>query len=182
MDSPEVDAFTNSWASKTYQEIRKLGERPGSILIVPVGSLKQYGHHLPVGTDTFLVEVVAETAFKRIGDEVPLLLTPPVWSGYSPHHLPFGGTITLEYEHLLHVLEDIATTALENGFDSVLLLNGHGGNSSLIASAVSTIGTNHLDVEVHGLTYFDLAASFIDDIREPISAEWHMLGNLRRRS
>lgn len=166
MVASEFGSHRNSWASKTYSEIENIGASSGSILIVPVGSLEQHGYHLPVGTDTILVDAVSKTATERVTDDVPVLLTPPVWTGYSPHHLPFGGTITLEYVHLLRVLEDIVGTALENGFDSVLLLNGHGGNGPLIASAVSTIGTGHPDVEVHGLTYFELAASFIDEIRE----------------
>lgn len=156
----------HSWAGKTYSEIEALGSRDGSVLVVPVGSLEQHGHHLPVGTDTILVDAMAQTATERVGDSVPVLMTPPVWTGYSPHHLPFGGTITLEYRHLLAVLEDVVTTAVRNGFDSVLIVNGHGGNGSLVASATSTIGTELPDVEVNAVTYFELAAPFIDDIRD----------------
>jgi creatinine amidohydrolase len=37
---------------------------------------------------------------------------------------------------------------------------------SLISAATSTIGKEHEDVEVLGLTYFELAASFADEVRE----------------
>lgn len=155
-----------AWAGKTAPEIRETAERDGSVLVVPVGSIEQHGHHMPVGTDAILVDAVAHHSAERVVEELPILVSPPVWSGYSPHHMAFGGTITLEYDDLLDVLEDVADSALDNGFDSFLLLNGHGGNASLVRSATSTIGTQHPEAEVLGLTYFQLAASFIDEIRD----------------
>lgn len=155
-----------SWAGKTYPEIAETAARDGSVLVIPVGSVEQHGHHMPVGTDTILVDAVAHHSAARVEGEVPLLVTPPLWSGYSPHHMSFGGTITLEYDDMLDVVEEIADSALEAGFGSLLLLNGHGGNSSLVSSATSTIGTDHPDTEVLGLTYFQLASAFIDDIRD----------------
>lgn len=161
-----IGAEKHAWAGKTSEEIVELAERAGSVLVVPVGSIEQHGHHMPVATDTILVDAIAHLGADRVGDSVPLLVMPPVWSGYSPHHMAFGGTITLDYDTLLDTLEEIADAALQNGFDAVVLLNGHGGNASLISSATSTIGRHYDDVEVLGLTYFELAASFIDKIRE----------------
>lgn len=155
-----------AWAGKTAREVREIAERDGSVLVVPIGSIEQHGNHMPVATDTILVDAVAHTSAERVVERIPILVSPPVWSGYSPHHMPLGGTITLEYDDLLDTVEDIADSALDNGFDSLLLLNGHGGNASLVSSATSTIGTQHPRVEVLGLTYFQLAVSFIDDIRD----------------
>lgn len=162
----------SDWAGKTAGEIRQIGERDGSLLVVPVGSIEQHGNHLPVATDTILVDAVARGAAERVVDDVPILVTPTMWQGFSPHHLPFGGTISLEFTTMLNAVEDIAGTALENGFDGLLLVNGHGGNISLINSVVKTIGQRNPDVAIHGVTYFQLARSFIDDIRE--SAEGGM--------
>jgi creatinine amidohydrolase len=94
------------------------------------------------------------------------MLTPPIWMGYSPHHLPFGGTITIGLETMLSLVEDVASSALENGFDAVLFVNGHGGNKSIVSDLVSEIGLEHPTVDIHGVTYFTLAGSFIDDVRE----------------
>ncbi|WP_247004310.1 creatininase family protein [Halosolutus gelatinilyticus] len=159
-------ASSVSFASRTYGEITEIGDRDGSVLVVPIGSVEQHGNHLPVATDSILVEAVATLGAERVVDDVPILVLPAFWSGFSPHHLHFGGTVSLEFEHMLAAIEDVADTALENGFDAVVLLNGHGGNASLIDGAVSTIGADRTGVEVLGLTYFRLARSFIDEIRE----------------
>lgn len=155
-----------SWWSRTAEEIREVAQRDGSVLVLPVGSIEQHGRHLPVATDTILVDSVARLAADRVEADLPLLVAPPVWSGYSPHHLAFGGTLTLDFETLLAVLEELADSALENGFDALLLLNGHGGNMALVSGATSLIGRTHPESEVLGLTYFQLAQEFVDDIRE----------------
>lgn len=154
------------WAGKTYNDIQTVAEQNGSVLVVPIGSIEQHGHHLPVATDTVLADAIAHLGAKRVEDEVPILVTPPFWSGFSPHHMSFGGTITLDFDSMLNALENIADSALENGFDALLLLNGHGGNQSLVSAATSTIGGDHPDVEILGLTYFKLASQFIDEIRD----------------
>ncbi|SDR04713.1 creatininase family protein [Natronobacterium texcoconense] len=156
---------SSSWVGRTAGEIREVGESDGSILIVPVGSVEQHGDHLPVGTDTLLASAVA-TRGAELASDVPVAVTPPIWSGYSPHHLQFGGTLTLSFETALAVVEDVVSSGLENGFDAVLLVNGHGGNGPLVGAAVSEIGVDHPDAEVTGITYFSLAESFADEIRD----------------
>ena len=156
---------SSSWTGKTAGEIRDVGEEDSSILVVPVGSVEQHGDHLPVGTDTLLAEAVA-THGAELASDLPVVVSPPVWTGYSPHHRHFGGTLTLSFETALAVVEDVVRSGLENGFDAALLINGHGGNGPLIGAAVSEVGSANPDVELSGITYFDLAASFADEIRE----------------
>jgi creatinine amidohydrolase len=152
-------------AGKPYAEIRETAEEDGSVLVVPVGSVEQHGHHLPVATDTILVDAMVDGSSDAVAADVPLLVTPPVWSGFSPHHLSFGGTLSLEFDHLRAVLEDVARTGVENGFDAVCFVNGHGGNATLVDAVVSTVGSTS-DSEVLGTTYFTLAADEIESLRD----------------
>lgn len=153
------------WAGKPYAAITDIGQRDGSVFVVPVGSVEQHGHHLPVITDTLLVDAVVHGGAKSLRDDMPVLVTPPIWSGFSPHHLSLGGTLSLEFEHLRQILEDIGRTGLENGFDAVCFVNGHGGNAALIDAVVSTLGKT-TDAEVLGTTYFTLATAEISELRE----------------
>ena len=155
-----------SWAGKTAPEIRDVGAEPGSVLVIPLGSIEQHGNHLPVSTDTLLVDAVATTGAERVADDLPVLVTPPIYPGYSPHHMAFGGTLTLEFQHMLEVVVDTAETGLTNGFDAVLVLNGHGGNIPLVGAATSIVGVEHSDATIFGMSYFQLAEPFIDEIRD----------------
>ena len=55
---------------------------------------------------------------------------------------------------------------LENDFDALLFVNGHGGNGATIGDATSIVGDAHPDAQVLGLTYFELAERFIHEVRE----------------
>lgn len=152
-------------AAQTAPEIATTAEREGSILVLPVGSLEQHGAHLPVATDSLLASTVASVAASDVSEDLPILVSPAVWSGYSPHHMSLGGTATVEFDTLHRLLEEVAASLLDNGFDALLLLNGHGGNKAAISAAVSTIGREQPDAEVLGMTYFDLATEAIAETR-----------------
>ncbi|MGB9955191.1 creatininase family protein [Haloferax prahovense] len=152
------------WAGMTAAEVRAVGAKPGSILVIPVGSIEQHGEHLPVVTDSLLVEAMVDSAVEQT-DGLPVVVSPTVWSGFSPHHLTFGGTLSLDFETIRATLEDIANTGLQNDFDAVLFVNGHGGNGPLIGSVVSTVGVE-TDAEVLGTTYFELATDRIEALRD----------------
>jgi creatinine amidohydrolase len=156
-----------SWAGKSYPEIRTVGKTDGSVLVVPVGSIEQHGPHMPVATDIILADAVARGgASVAAEDGVPVLVTPPVWTGSSDHHLHWGGTITIDVATMLSVLTQIARSALQNSFDAIFFLNGHGGNSAIVNAATKTVGTEHPQVEVLATTYYFLAEPIAEEIRE----------------
>jgi creatinine amidohydrolase len=154
------------WAGRTAPEVRETAERDGSVLAVPVGSLEQHGPHMPTITDTLLCTAVVRAGAEAAAeDDVPVLVTPPVWTGQSRHHLSFGGTASLDVRALLSVLEQLAGTTLGNGFDALLFVNGHGGNVNVLGTAVQEVAEAQ-DAEVLGLTYFALASDVVASVRE----------------
>jgi creatinine amidohydrolase len=93
--------------------------------VLPVGSLEQHGEHLPVGTDSLLVETVSLRAAGLARTDV--VVAPTVWTGLSPHHVRLGVTVTLEPELLLELTRQILR-CLRPWFREVVIVNGHGGN------------------------------------------------------
>lgn len=154
------------WADLPADDIRDIAGRAGSTLVLPIGSMEQHGPHLPVSTDSRLVEAVTAGAMGRLPDDAPVIRGPTHWAGYSPHHLQFGGTMSLEFRTLLSVVEELADSALENGFDAFVLVNGHGGNIPLISAATSTIGRAHPEIEALSVTYISFAEAFVEEVRE----------------
>ncbi|WKA56792.1 creatininase family protein [Planococcus shixiaomingii] len=90
-------------------------------IIVPFGSVEQHAHHLPLGTDSFVAQKVAEDA----GRLTDTLVAPPVWTGWAPHHMAYPGTITLRPETLTAVAEDTLQSLIYHGFEKILIVNGH---------------------------------------------------------
>jgi creatinine amidohydrolase len=116
-------------SSNRLSELSRLGaaERggAGAVCVLPVGSLEQHGEHLPVGTDSLLVETVSLRAAGLASADV--VVAPTVWTGLSPHHVRLGVTVTLEPELLLELTRQIVR-CLRPWFGEVVIVNGHGGN------------------------------------------------------
>jgi len=90
-------------------------------IIIPVGSTEQHGRFAPLGTDTYVAMALAEEAGNRSG----VLVAPPVWTGWSPHHLVRPGTISIRAEVLIELLFDMIRSLAEHGFAGFLVINGH---------------------------------------------------------
>jgi len=70
-----------------------------------------------------------------------VVVAPTVWSGLSEHHMPFGGTFTLDFATFKSLIECLCRSLLRLGFRRVLLLNGHGGNVAALRVVVDELRT-----------------------------------------
>jgi creatinine amidohydrolase len=106
-------------------------DRSKTLVILPLGSIEQHGPHLPVGTDTLIVEAVVESVIQRLKD-VDCLFLPVVWATKSNEHRAFAGTVLLSRETLSRVVEDIAGSVAQAGFHKLVFMDAHGGNAGLL--------------------------------------------------
>jgi creatinine amidohydrolase len=90
-------------------------------IILPVGSTEQHGSWLPLGTDAFVAICLAEDAARQAG----VLVAPPLWLGWTPHHLALPGTISIRAEVLIELLFDEVESLAKHGFRGFVVLNGH---------------------------------------------------------
>ncbi|MDJ0896429.1 MAG: creatininase family protein, partial [Alphaproteobacteria bacterium] len=95
---PEVE-----WAKLKAQELRDLANR-NAVVILPIAATEQHGPHLPVMTDTRIGGEVAVRAARKAFASRPTVVAPVLWSGLSEHHMPFGGTFTLDHDTFVGVL------------------------------------------------------------------------------
>ncbi|AXC50643.1 creatininase family protein [Paracoccus suum] len=124
------------WARMTAPDLRAIAGNAGALAILPIGSLEQHGPHLPVSTDTASASAAALRAARLVSADTPVAVLPGLWLGMSEHHLPFGGTITLDYDTLSRVIRCIVRSLRALGFARLLIVNGHGGNMEPLAVAV----------------------------------------------
>ena len=141
------------WGELRRKEIQHVSEQH-PIVIVPVASIEQHTNHLPTNTDTNICCEIAETAALRVSS-FPVLVMPPVWAGFSPHHMKYPGSITLKHHTLMNLLSEIATSIAHHGFDKILFLNGHGGNTPIIKSLRTKLAYED-NVTAIGVDYWEL--------------------------
>src|SRR5213596_3155274 len=92
--------------------------------VLPLGCTEQHAY-LSLGTDSILAERLAVEAAEPLG--VPVF--PVLAYGITPYFRAFPGTITLRVETYMSVLGDILDAMAEHGFERILIVNGHGGNT-----------------------------------------------------
>ncbi|MFD2091188.1 mycofactocin biosynthesis peptidyl-dipeptidase MftE [Blastococcus deserti] len=112
------------------------------LLVVPLGSVEQHGHHLPLGTDTSVACAVAETAAGALDGA---LLAPALAYGASGEHEGFPGTISLGTEALTGLLVEYGRSA-GRWAGRILVVNGHGGNLDALRAAVPLLRSEGRDV------------------------------------
>ncbi|HEV3257463.1 MAG TPA: creatininase family protein, partial [Gemmataceae bacterium] len=135
----------------------ELGQVPRdqSVILAPIAACEQHSRHLPTWTDTLLVTAVAEGVEQRLPRQV--LLLPTLWLGASSHHLPFGGTLSAGVYTHVSMLCDLLTPLLEDGYQRLMLLNGHGGNIDTMHVALRRLQPCYRDRILAGASYWELA-------------------------
>lgn len=111
------------------------------VALVPVGSCEQHGPNTTFATDAARAASYAEKLARRCGNKVAVF--PCVTYGLSLHHMDFPGTVTLQVETMMHLLEDIAVSIAKHGIKKILFLNAHGGNFPALEGAVINLKQNH---------------------------------------
>ena len=103
------------------------------VLIIPLGSIEQHGPHLPLDTDS----VIAQALAKELHTRKPTSgLAPLVAFGASGEHSDFTGTLSIGTDALSAVLTELIRDA-SRYWRAVLFVNGHGGNSEALNSALA---------------------------------------------
>jgi creatinine amidohydrolase len=114
-----------------------------SILVQPLGAVEQHGPHLPFNTDLLIADRVATAAVERVGADLDAWLLPTLAYTKSNEHAWSSGTIWLSADTLLRVLDDIGRCVAMTPARRLVFMNGHGGNSALVAVANRELRLKH---------------------------------------
>ncbi len=123
----------------TSPDVKERMKSGTHIAVLPVGAVEQHGPHGPLGTDGFIAREIAQGVAARLDG----LCLPPIWFGVSPHHVHFAGSLTVTPRVFSAYLEDILESLAAQNFDTVLALNGHGGNTGAISNALVATRSRH---------------------------------------
>jgi creatinine amidohydrolase len=129
--------------------------RDRALVLAPIAACEQHSRHLPTYTDTILVTAVAEGVEARLPQQV--LLLPTLWFGASHHHLRFGATLSAEVDTHIDLLCDLLLPLLDDGYQRLLILNGHGGNIDTMHVALRRLQTRYRDRILSAASYWELA-------------------------
>jgi len=152
----------------------ELKDLAGRIFVVPLGSLEQHGHHLPVFTDSLIISHVAERVESLRSEKIVML--PVQWLGHSPHHRRFG-SVSLDLMPYIEMIRGMCRSLIGIGARKIFLMNGHGGNDIPCKAALRELKSEFAemrDLYIAYAAYWNLAAARFTEIRtSPVGGMGH---------
>jgi creatinine amidohydrolase len=106
----------------TFHEIEQA--KP-EMAILPIGSIEQHSYHLPVCTDYYAAQALAERVARELDN---CYLLPALPFSCSREHCDFAGTVWVKPATLAAIIEDLVGALHHQGIDKVAVLVAHGGN------------------------------------------------------
>lgn len=117
---------------KTWREIKELSSSSSSVVVLPLGTVEQHGPHLPLDTDTYILEKILIESCKKSKRKNSVLILPTIPYGLSHLHVNFPGTISINSDLLNAIIYSIGKAVLTMGFKKLLLISWHGGHYSVM--------------------------------------------------
>jgi creatinine amidohydrolase len=116
------------WEELTADDFRHAIEQAKGTCILPIGIMEKHGPHLPLGTDLLNVRYAALHA----AEAEYAVVFPEYYFGqiFEAKHEP--GTVAYSRGIQLNLLQETTDEMARNGCKKVLIVNGHGGNESLL--------------------------------------------------
>lgn len=114
---------------------------PQRVILIPCGHTEQHGYHLPLNTDTVIIDAIARGVVAAIPEEAAMLPTLPY--GVSTHRASFAGTFNMGGRVFEDFLLAVVAALVERGADRLYLISGHGGNVSFLVNVVKYAGERH---------------------------------------
>ena len=116
------------WEELTASDFREGIHRSQGTCVLPFGILEKHGPHLPLGTDLLDVRYAALHA----AEQEYAVVFPEYYFGQIAEARHEPGTMAYSRNLQLALLQETTDEMARNGCKKVLIVNGHGGNNSLL--------------------------------------------------
>jgi len=116
----------------------KIKNPQSQVVLMAVGHTEQHGYHLPLSTDTLIIDAIARGVEEALPDMI--LRAPTLPYGVSMHRSQFPGTLSVNGRAWEDFVLESVGWFVERGFDKFYLINGHGGNHSFLVNVVKYAG------------------------------------------
>jgi creatinine amidohydrolase len=116
------------WDELVANDWQKAIDSSSRTCILPIGILEKHGPHAPIGSDLIHVREWSARATKK---EYAVVF-PDYFFGqiYEAKHQP--GTFSLPSRLVLELLDETCQEIARNGFNKIVIINGHGGNPNML--------------------------------------------------
>jgi creatinine amidohydrolase len=126
--TPAPPKLSVHWAELSAAEFKDAIARSQGTCILPFGIMEKHGPHLPLGNDLLNVRYVAINA----AQQEYAIVFPEYYFGQIAEAKQQPGTVAYSRRLQLELLQETTDEMARNGCKKVMIVNGHGGNNSLL--------------------------------------------------
>ncbi|HEY4961445.1 MAG TPA: creatininase family protein [Candidatus Limnocylindrales bacterium] len=156
------------WEELTASDFVQAIHQSQGVCLLPIGIIEKHGPHLPLGTDLLDVRFAVMNAVQQ---EYAVVF-PEYYFGQIFEAQQQPGTVAYSLSTQITLLQETVKEMARNGCQKILIVNGHGGNNSLLplfAQAQLATPRNYV-VYVFGLPREDVPG------RPPLKTKFDMHG------
>ncbi len=121
-------SLSAKWEELTAPDFVQAVHESQGVCVLPFGIIEKHGPHLPLGTDLLDVRFAVSNAVKQ---EYAVVF-PEYYFGQIFEAQQQPGTIAYSLSTQLALLQETVKEMARNGCKKVVIVNGHGGNNSLL--------------------------------------------------
>jgi creatinine amidohydrolase len=147
-------ALSPQWEELTAPDFVQAIHQSQGVCVLPFGIIEKHGPHLPLGTDLLDVRFAVLNAVKQ---EYAVVF-PQYYFGQIFEARQQPGTVAYSLSTQLTLLQETVAEMARNGCKKVVIVNGHGGNNSLLPLVAQAQLASQRDyvVYVFGLPSLDV--------------------------
>lgn len=113
------------------------------IAVVPLAAIEQHGPHLPVSTDTAIMEGMLAEAIALLPADLDIRILPVQGVGKSNEHVFQPGTLTLPPSVLIEAWTELGASVARTGIRKIVFVNSHGGNEEVMGIVTRELRVRH---------------------------------------
>ena len=121
-------SLSAKWEELTAPDFVQAIHQSQGVCILPFGIIEKHGPHLPLGTDLLDVRFAVNNAVKQ---EYAVVF-PEYYFGQIFEARQQPGTLAYSLSTQLTLLQETVSEMARNGCKKIVIVNGHGGNESLL--------------------------------------------------
>ncbi|GAC1428628.1 MAG: creatininase family protein [Terriglobales bacterium] len=140
------------WEELTAEDFDNGIHESGGVCLLPFGILEKHGPHLPLGTDLLNVR----HATLHAADQEYAIVFSEYYFGQIFEARQEPGTIAYSTHMQLELLRETTDEMARNGCKKIIIVNGHGGNESLLPFFAQTQLEKQHDYVVYVLGLVDI--------------------------
>ncbi|MBR7143208.1 MAG: creatininase family protein [Clostridia bacterium] len=161
------------FGEKNWPQIEEYVKK-NAIVILPVGTTEEHGHHLPVETDAMIARYYGDrlgAAAEEAG--IPVLVMQTINFGFSMGIVrKWPGCPNINTRTFMDYIYDINESLIKMGFKKIVMLDCHGNHDCLLRTVMREIADKY-NIFTMTLSPFSLSAKLYAQIKKDPEGDIH---------